>query len=264
MGLEYVRQLAGRGYNIVLAALPGRNDENGNPTGPPSPEVICSLMAAKYPGQDFLPIGIDLARTESAQELCDRIKAERPDAFVEVLINNAGILNAKHFRQMTAPQIQRELLLHNFTTTMLCHYLLPAMKERGKGYVLTVSSLAAWTPFPFVTTYSATKNFNRTLVRGLRTEYRGTGVKIATVYFGAVDTPLYKLKPSYRRLARRLRVMISPEDAARRALRMLFAGRSGSMPGVVNHIGRFVFALLPSPFVSRIDRRVSHRMGIDD
>lgn len=261
MGLEYARQLAGRGYNVIVAALPGRHDADGNPVGPPSPEVICSLLAAEHPGLDFLSIGIDLARTDAAKELCDRIAAERPEAFVEVLINNAGILNARHFREMTAAQIQRELLLHNFTTTMLCHHLLPAMKERGRGYVLTVSSLAAWLPFPFITTYAATKEFNRTLVRGLRTEYRGTGVKIATVYFGAVDTPLYNLKPSLRRLARRLRVMISPEEAARKALKMLFAGRSGRMPGVVNHLARFVCVQLPSPLVAWLDRKVTKKLN---
>lgn len=262
MGLEYVRQLAARGYNVIVAALPGRCDENGSPVGPPSPEVICSLMAAKYPEQDFLPAGMDLAGTEAARQLCDRIAAERPDAFVEVLINNAGVINIKHFREMTEAQIQRELLLHNYTTTMLCHYLLPQMKERGRGYVLTVSSLAAWLPFPFITTYAATKEFNRTLVRGLRTEYKGSGVNIATVYFGAVDTPLYNLKPSYRNLARNLRVMISPEEAVRKALKMLFAGRSGRMPGLVNHVGRFVCVLLPPSLVARIDRRVSKRIGL--
>lgn len=261
MGLEYARQLAGRGYNVIVAALPGRSDGNGKPVGPPSPEVICSLLAAQYPDLDFLPVGMELARTEAAQELCDRIAAERPGAFVEVLINNAGILNVRHFREMTADHIQRELLLHNFTPTMLCHLLLPAMKERGRGYVLTVSSLAAWLPFPFITTYAATKEFNRTLARGLRTEYRGTGVKISTVYFGAVDTPLYKLKPSYRHLARSLRVMISPEEAARKALKMLFAGRSGRMPGFVNHVARFVCVQLPPPFVSWLDRTVTKKLN---
>ena len=93
MGLEYVRELARRGYNVIVAALPGRTDENGNPVGPPSPEVICDLMTAEFPGLDFIPAGIDLARTEAAQDLFDRVFAVRPDAVVEVLINNAGIIN---------------------------------------------------------------------------------------------------------------------------------------------------------------------------
>lgn len=260
MGLEYVRELARRGYNVIVAALPGRTDENGNPAGTPSPEVICDLMTAEYPGLDFVPAGIDLARTEAAQELYDRVFAARPDAVVEVLVNNAGIINIRHFREMTAAQLDRELLLHNYTTTMLCHLFLPAMEKRGKGYVLNVSSLAAWLPEPFISTYAATKAYNRIFTRALRTEYYGTGVKVATVYFGAVDTPLFNLKPSLRRLARNLHVMITPQKAARTALDMLFAGRSGRMPGVVNHIGKWFCLALPRPLVAWIDRTVTRKL----
>lgn len=261
MGLEYVRQLSERGYNVIVAALPAM-EKDGKQVGPPSPQVICDLMSAEYPSQDFLPVAMDLARTGAADELCEAISRERPGAEVEVLINNAGVISIKHFREMTRAQVSRELLLHNYTTTMLCHSLLPAMKERGHGYVLNISSLAAWFPFPFISTYSATKSYNRILTNALRTEYYGSGVNIATIYFGAVDTPLFNLKPSLRRLARRLGVMITPEKAARVALRMLFSGRSGRVPGLMNHIGRFVCVLLPRPLVAWIDRKVSKKLGI--
>lgn len=261
MGLEYVRELASRGYSVIVAALPGRTDEKGEPVGPPSPEAICSDLAAEFPETDFVPVAIDLARTEASQELYDKVFAARPDAVVEVLINNAGIINIRHFREMTAAQLNRELLLHNYTPTMLCHLFLPAMEERHKGYVLNVSSLAAWLPEPFISTYSATKAYNRIFSRALRTEYYGTGVQVATVYFGAVDTPLFNLKPSLRKLARNLHVMITPQQAANKALNMLFAGRSGKMPGVVNHIGKWFCLALPRPVVSKLDHFATDKLA---
>ena len=158
---------------------------------------------------------------------------------------------------MSSGGIQTELMLHNLTTTKLCRLILPQMLDRGRGYVLNVSSLAAWLPFPFISTYSATKAYNRILTKALRTEYTGTGVKVATVYFGAVDTPLFRLSDGKRRLARALGVMITPQKAVRVALRMLFAGRSGRMPGLVNHIALAVCPLLPRHLVAWIDRKVT-------
>lgn len=253
MGLEYVRQLASRGYNVVIAALPGKTPEL-------DPSYIAESLSGEYPHLDFLPVAMNLARVEAGEELVSIIRKERPDAFVEVLINNAGVLHPMHFREMTLQQVQVELLLHNLTVSTLCHLLLPEMKARGKGYVLNISSLAAWFPFPFISTYCATKSFNRMLTRALRTEYYGTGVKIATIYFGAVDTPLYNLKPSYRRLARKLFVMLTPQKAVSIALNMLFRGRSGRMPGLVNKLSLAILPILPRRVVAWIDRKVSARI----
>ena len=250
MGLEYVRQLAQRGYNVVIAALPG------------TVEPVAADMKAQCPDIDFIPVGINLACEDSAEELLAEVERQRPGAVIDVLVNNAGVIHINHFRGMKTSHVQMELMLHNLTTSKLCHLLLPAMQERGRGYVLNISSLAAWLPFPFISTYCATKSYNRQLTRALRTEYWKTGVKIATIYFGAVDTPLYKLSDGKRKLARCLGVMITPQKAVRKALRMLFAGRSGWMPGLVNKIAYVVCPLLPRPLVSWIDRTVSRKLDI--
>jgi len=257
MGLEYVRQLADRGYSIIIAALPGK------PGKVASPSEVAQEMALIHPELDFLPVEIDLACPDSADRLCETIEQQRPGAEIEVLINNAGIIGVCHFRDFSQKKLQVEMILHNLTVATLCHKLLPAMKERGKGYVLNISSLAAWLPYPFISVYSATKAFNRIFTKALRTEYYGTGVKIATIYFGAVDTPLFNLKPSLRKLARRLGIMITPQTAVRKALRMLFSGRSGWMPGLVNKLSLvFCPVLLPRPLVVWIDRKVSKKLEL--
>ena len=264
MGLEYVKKLAAMGYNVIIAALPGRVDEDGKPVGVPSPESIAEQLKVHYPELDFVPVGMDLAREKSAEELMVAIKEKCPEnAEIEVLVNNAGFIQIKHFREMPVQRIEMEMMLHNLTLTKLCHYILPSMKARGKGYVLNISSLAAYLPYPFITLYSATKAFNRILTKALRIEYAHTGVRIATIYFGAVDTPLYKLSPGKRRLARCLGVMITPEKATRKALKMLFSGRSGWMPGFVNKLALVVCPLLPNRLIAWIDWKVSKALGIE-
>ena len=251
MGLEYVRQLAAKGYNVIIVAL-FQNET----------DAVAAQMQEQYPDLDFLSIGMDLSTADAARELYDKVYELRPGAMVEVLINNAGVISVVHFRSMTAEQISRIIMLHNHTTAMLCHYFIPAMAAAGKGYVLNISSLASWLSFPFISTYSATKAFIRVLTRALRTEYKKTGVRIASIYFGAVDTPLYKLSPSLRKLARCLGVMITPQKAVKLALKMLFSGLTGWMPGLFNKIAYLLTPLMRPCWIGPLERAVTRKWNL--
>ena len=179
-----------------------------------------------------------------------------------MLINNAGMLHARHFRNISPAQVSSIIMVHNHATAMLCSYFMPAMLERRKGYVMNISSLAAWFPFPFLTTYASTKSFTRIFTRALRTECQKTGVKVCSIYFGAVDTPLVGLSPRLSRLARHLGVMIRPETAARKALNMMFRGRSGRIPGVINKIAWAVAPLLRPSVIGPLERKVTRKWNL--
>ena len=248
MGLEYVRNLAERGYNVIIVALFQHETD-----------AVKDELAGKYPDRDFISIGIDLTAPDAPGILCDRIREMRPEAEVEVLVNNAGVLNAVHFRNMSHDAVSRSIMLHCHTIALLCHYFMQPMMERRRGYVLNISSLGAWFPYPFLTTYASTKAFVRTFTRALRTECKGSGVKVSTIYFGAVDTPLFRLSPSKRKLARNLGIMITPRKAASRALDMMFRGRSGYMPGLVNKIAYLAVPLLRPSLVALLDRWVTRQ-----
>lgn len=251
MGLEYVRLLAERGYNVIIVAL-FQNET----------DTVRDAMAAKYPGLDFLSIGMDLSAVDAPRKVFDAVMEQRPEAEVEVLVNNAGMLHPMHFRNMPPEKISSIIMVHNHATAMLCRYFMPAMLERHKGYILNISSLAAWFPFPFLTTYASTKSFTRIFTRALRTECQKTGVNVGSIYFGAVDTPLIGLPPRLSRIARGIGVMIKPDKAARMALDMMFRGRSGKIPGLVNKIG-WLFAPLIRPWIfGPIERKVTRKWNL--
>ena len=84
-----------------------------------------------------------------------------------------------------------------------------------------------------------------------------TGVSVTNAYFGAVDTPLFNLKPSYRKLARALRIMVPAETAVEKALKATFKRRKGTMPGLLNHIFKPVVRVLPDPVLAWIYRLLS-------
>ncbi len=246
MGLEYVKSLARRGYNVIIVALFQEETDR-----------VKEMMSELYPNLDFISIGMDLSTMEAPVNLYEKVREMVGEGSVEVLINNAGVINPMHFRNMTSAQISRIIMLHNHTTAMLCHYFLPSMLSLRKGYILNISSLAAWFSFPYITTYASTKAFTKVFTRALRTECAGSGVKVASIYFGAVDTPLYNLSKGKRRLARGLGVMITPQKASERALRMLFGGFTGWMPGLINKIAYIVTPLLRPCIVAQIDKAVT-------
>ena len=131
------------------------------------------------------------------------------------------------------------------TPLMLCRKYVGPMKERKCGYILNISSLAAWMSWPGIGMYGNTKRFVRDYSRELRIECQKTGVSVTNAYFGAVDTPLIPIKPSLKKLARGLTVMISPEKAVKRALRATFHRRRGTMPGLLNKIFWPFIVILP-------------------
>lgn len=247
MGLEYVRQLADKGYNIIIVAL-FQNET----------DVVKEEIKNKHPELDVISIGMDLSAIDSATILYEKVK-EYP---IEVLINNAGVLYPYHFKNTTYEQVSRIILIHNHTLALMCKLFSKGMIERGKGYILNISSLAVWFPYPFISLYSATKAFTRNFSKALRIELMGTGVSVSTIYFGAVATNLYHISKTWTKIALAIGVMTTAPKAARRALRMMFWRRSGWVPGLVNKIAILLAALLPPCLINPIEKWVTRKWNL--
>lgn len=255
MGRIYSIQLALRGYCLILVDIDGDGLQA---------TAGCVADALGKVGdfrrqfvRDFRIrlVTKDLSRPEAASELAAETDAAGCE--VELLVNNAGLFFFQDIVKTPPQKLGLMMMVHNYTPLMLCREFVPKMQERGRGYVLNISSLAAWMPWPAVGMYSNTKRFIKGFSRSLRVECRGTGVSVTTAYFGAVDTPLFPLSPSLRKVARGLGVMITPEKAVDAALRATFRRRKGTMPGLLNHVFRPVVAVLPDCVLAVIDRLLS-------
>ena len=180
---------------------------------------------------------------DAADRIYDITQAEGCE--VEVLVNNAGVMYCQAIDRTSERMLKIITMVHMKTPLMLCRKYVGAMKERKCGYILNISSLAAWMNWPGIGMYGSTKRFVRDYSRELRIECQKTGVSVTNAYFGAVDTPLIGIKPSLKKLARALTVMISPEKAVRRALRATFWRCRGTMPGLLNKIFLPIIIILP-------------------
>lgn len=236
MGLEYARQLAGRGYDLILVS--NRQDELDA-----AAEELKGLS-----GVEATTRFQDLAQTEAADALfnwCTVDEGILPD----IVINNAGMFFFKELQAEDTGRVQAMLNLHVVTVTRMCILFGNAMKGRGSGYILNVSSMAARLPAPGITIYSATKAYLRSFGRSLSYELRPYGVSITTVCPAAIATPLYRLSEDKMKLGVRLGVINTPRWLVKRALRAMLHRRRVVSPGFMNVWLPPLIALLPGPLV---------------
>ena len=243
MGRIYSLRLAEKGYNVILVDINAKGLEETESII--RKEIEASQTIAEDVKTDFKMLSIvqDLSQMDAADQIY--AKTEAAGCEVEVLVNNAGVMYCQGIAETSERMLKLIMMVHMNTPLMLCRKYVGAMKERGCGYILNISSLAAWMSWPGIGMYGATKRFVRDYSRELRIECQKTGVSVTNAYFGAVDTPLIPLRDNLRKLARNLTVMITPEKAVKRALNATFRRRRGTMPGLLNKIFWPMVVILP-------------------
>ena len=238
MGLEYARQLAAKGYDLLLVS----NQEE-------ELQRVAVEIQGSYPIQ-VLTRYQDLSSEQAAEDLFSFCQKE--NLSIDILVNNAGMF----FFEELSPDIEVKALammrLHMFTSTRLCVLFGNEMKKRGHGYILNMSSMAAKLPCPGISVYSATKAYLKSFSKSLYFEMRPYGVGVTTVCPAAIATPLYKLKPSRLKLGVRMGLIGTPQWLVRRALRGMFHHRRVVKPGLMNYYLPPLIAILPKRLVARL------------
>lgn len=260
MGKIYAILLAENGYNVIMADISRERLEDAAAEVRSRVAALAGERSLRTPEFRILTVVQDLSETDAAEKISSAVSDAGLE--VDILINNAGLFFLKEIAASDKGKLSAIMMVHNYTPLMLCREFVPRMIAKGQGRVLNISSLAAWMNWPALGMYANTKRFVKDYSRSLRIECRGTGVSVTTAYFGAVDTPLYPLKPSLRRLAVRIAVMIPPEKAAYKALKAMFRGRKQLMPGLINHFFRPLAAILPDWVVGAVYRAVKKRFRI--
>ena len=243
MGRIYSLILAEKGYNVILVDINARGLEETVSLIKAAIESSEKISAEHKAAFRTMPLVQDLSVMDAADQIFE--KTEAAGCQVEVLVNNAGVMYCQGIAETSERMLRLIMMVHMNTPLMLCRKYVNGMKERGCGYILNISSLAAWMSWPGIGMYGNTKRFVRNYSRELRIECQKTGVSVTNAYFGAVDTPLVPLKDSLRRLARNLTVMITPEKAVKKALDATFKRRRGTMPGLLNKLFLPFIVLLP-------------------
>jgi short-subunit dehydrogenase len=142
---------------------------------------------AQSGGREPMPVAADLSTRGSVAKLAGRAREQLGQ--VDVLINNAGSNLHGCPSAVGDREEARELFELNFWSPLaLIHQLVPEMRNRKRGMVVNVTSLAVVAPFPAVGHYCSSKAALSLATQSLRLELRGTGVDALEVLLGPIDT----------------------------------------------------------------------------
>lgn len=242
MGLEYCRQLAAMGCNILMVSIQREFLET-------LPGELTTTYGVKVWG-----LYMDLSQESAADEIWNYCR--RQNLEIDILVNNAGMFFFHELDAATQGKALTMLQLHVYTPTRLMLLFGEAMKERRRGFILNMSSMTAQLPTPGITMYAATKAYLKSFSKSMYYEMRPYGVGVTTVIPAAVATPLYQMKPRLMKLGVAVGLIRTPQRLVKRALRGMLRRRHVVKPGVMNFILPVLIKLMPNGLETRIWQKV--------
>ena len=179
LGVEFAEQLGALGHDLVLVA---RRKEKL--------EEVAATLSDRH-GVQVHTASADLSRAEAPAELADW--ANEKGLVVDYLINNAGSAGPHLFEEEEwAPQAAfLELMMTSIPH--MCHHFVPAMKERGFGRVLNVSSFAGRIARDAGGHYGPAKAYVVALSEELALMLDGTGVRVSALCPGFTHTDFHEV-----------------------------------------------------------------------
>ena len=217
IGEEFARQLAKKGYDLVLVAR--RRDR-------------LEKLAAEFSqaqGTIAEVVEADLATTEGVISVEKRL--EQGD--IDLVVNNAGFATRGEFPALPIHRELEELDVNIKALVRLTHAALRPMVQRKRGNVVNVGSTGSFQPVPYMSTYAATKAFVLHFSEGVHEEVKKQGVTVTCLCPGPVLTEFQQVAGiDQRRLPSRGR--LTPRQVVAAALKGAADGRAIVIPGAMN------------------------------
>ena len=171
IGAETSRALARRGVKLVLIDLDA---------------APLKALAAEL-GDDALAVAADVCDLPAVQKAVDSGVAKFGG--IDFVLANAGIASYGSVMQVDPATFKRVIDINILGVFHTVRAALPSVIER-KGYILVVSSLAAFAPAPGLAAYNASKAGIEHFANTLRLEVAHRGVTVGSAHMSWIDTPL--------------------------------------------------------------------------
>ncbi|WP_353719639.1 oxidoreductase [Dyadobacter sp. 676] len=192
LGLALVQKLLANGFNVAAT----------------SRTVDDLKSAVGHPGEQFLPLSVNLTDEQSVQQaIAATVTAFR---HVDVIVNNAGYGLAGSIEELSDAESRGNFDVNVFGTLNVIRAAMPYLRAQRSGHILNVSSIGGFNgAFPGFGIYCATKFAVSGLSESLAAEVAEFGVKVTVVepgYFrtefltaGSFVTPKNQI-PDYRKV----------------------------------------------------------------
>jgi 3-oxoacyl-[acyl-carrier protein] reductase len=180
---------ASRGIGAAIARAFGREGArvavNYHRSETKAAEVVAAIQAA---GTKALAVQADVADGPAVRAMVERAVAGLGP--IDVLVNNAGIVDATPLDQMSEDVWDR-LIATNLRSVFLCtRAVLPAMLARGRGKIISVTSQLGQKGMPNHTHYAAAKAGVIGFTRALAREVGPRGIHVNAIAPGPIETDL--------------------------------------------------------------------------
>jgi len=248
IGEALAHRFARGGYNLVLVAR-----------GAGKLRVLAQALSATHGIRAWVNPA-DLTQPNTARKLAAAMRrARRP---IDVLVNNAGVLEFGSFIEMPAERHGQMIDLNVAGLTAMLAHFVPPMVARGEGRVLNVASVAAFEPVPSLATYAATKAYVLSLTESLSEELRGTGVTVTALCPGITATNMVSAaKKAHQELARLPDFVVGTAEAvAEDGYAACLSGEVIRVPGVLNQAAILATRATPKWLFRRLSGAVVRSM----
>ena len=184
IGAAFARRLAADGYHLILVA---RREQKL--------QALAQELQERYPHTPVADVLVaDLAKVVEVERVEAHIRSINR---LELLINNAGFGTSGKFAEIDLNKQLDMVHVHINATMRLTRAALPAMITHQKGFIINVSSIAAYLSNPENVTYCATKAYLNRFSESLQLELNEHGVQVQALCPGFTysefhDTPEYK------------------------------------------------------------------------
>jgi short-subunit dehydrogenase len=233
IGRELALEFAAHGFDLVLVARTAEKLEQ------------VAEEARRLHGVEARVEPRDLLDSDTPRRLFDDLAAQRIP--IEVLVNDAGLLEHGWFQEMEVDQIVAMLELNVRALTVMTRLFLTPMVAGGGGRILNVASIGGFFPSPSMAVYAATKAYILSFSEAIAEELKDTGVTVTALCPGFTTThmvdaiegvnTLMDLAPSG--------IIMDPVTVARDGYKACMEGEPVRVPGLHNQIAVRVLGWQP-------------------
>jgi short-subunit dehydrogenase len=210
IGLSLAKELAGRGYDLILCSEGERLD--------------AAVEELQGTGVQVSPVHANLATREGVDELWAAISAA--GRAVDIACINAGVGVGGQFWET---DLDAELNMIQLNCTGLVHlakHVVRHMMGHNRGRILITSSIAGEMVAPREAVYAATKAFGLSFAHSLRYELRDTPITVTALQPGPTDTDFFRRAGMENtEVGTKGKESNQPDDVAKQGIDALLAGK---------------------------------------
>ncbi|MEX0719779.1 MAG: SDR family oxidoreductase [Balneolaceae bacterium] len=173
LGLILARQLADEGAKVVIC---GRSEES----------LVQASEEFEFLGTDFLAIPCDITDKQQVKDMIRQIKNKLGN--VDILINNAGIVDVGPRESMNEEDYEKAMNVHFWGPFYLMNEVIPGMKRKKSGRIVNIVSIGGKISFPHLLPYNTSKYALSGFSEGMTAELKKHKIKVTTVYPGLMRT----------------------------------------------------------------------------